>query len=949
MRLGNISPDCPNDHRYRVKLPIERSDSCFSPNSLPMPYSINQLAAILLLVTCPCIAVADEITPVSYPNRSDLLVYRDAQGTLQRVKTADDWQHRVNHIRTSMEAVMGRLPVDSPLPLDIQYGETTLLKHYSRRHVSFNVEQHDRLTGWLLVPNVANDRMPQAAIICLPGSSKAGKDNPVGLGNRAEMAYAHELACRGYVCLSLDYPILHDKEYPCDPYQLGYQSATMKGIVNHRRGIDLLQSLPFVDREKIGVIGHSLGGHNALFLAVFDQRIKAIVSSCGFNVFAKHNGGDIRAWSSRYYMPLIKTRYGDDPKKVPFDFTEVLAALAPRPVFANAPLHDQPDFEVSGVRDCFAAAMPVYTQIFDAKDHLQARHPDTGHRFPPTERQAAYAFLDKHLRRQHSGVDLTNGLAAHWPLQGSFQDRVNPNRTTVRVGKVDLDTDKTSAAFFGSEAHIAIDANDAPRIGKHDFSLATWVRCDEPSDSLPGDLISQYDVSKKRGFHLTLKSAPGSTTNQANWRHLQFGIDDDHSSRWRDCGRPGNATLAFALAVHNGHLYAGTCEPGIEQSGRVYRFAGGNQWVDCGAPDQSNSVTSLAVYRGELYAGTGKYRLAGSSLSESDNPNLGGRIFRYDDANRWVDCGQLPNTEAVGGMVVFQDRLYASSLYRPAGFFRYQPESSADQTDLWATLPVPTGLDLTSDLRVEKRVEALTVFDKHLYASSYDGGHVYRFDGEQWTDCGLLGNNTQTYSFAQYQGKLHVGTWPSGKVFRFENLNRWTDVGRLGEELEVMGMSVHNGRLIAGTLPLAEVYAYDGAQSWHRLTQLDSTPDVKYRRAWTMAEHDGELYCSTLPSGKVFAYSQGHQAVWGQPLPNRWCHVTAIKSGQQLRIYVDGELVAKSHLDEQANFDLNCESEMRIGSGMNGPLNGRLSDMRIYNRALNDAEIEALAKQSKPE
>jgi len=881
-----------------------------------MHHSIIRSAILLLLAVFPWVVIANEITPVVYPSRSDLLVYIDEHGTLQPIKTPDDWQQRVEHIRTSMEAVMGRLPANSPLPLETQYGETIALRHYTRRHITFAVEPGDRLTGWLLIPHTASDQTPQAAMICLPGSSPEGKDNPVGLGNRAEMAYAHELACRGYVCLALDYPILHAKEYQCDPYQLGYESATMKGIVNHRRGVDILQSLPFVDRDKIGVIGHSLGGHNALFLAVFDLRIKAIVPSCGFNVFAKHNGGDIRAWSSHYYMPLIKTRYQDDPGKVPFDFTEVLAALAPRPVFANAPLHDQPDFEVSGVRDCFAAAMPVYRQVFQAPDHLQVSYPDTGHRFPSAERQAAYAFLDKHLRRQPTTVDLNDSLAAHLPLRANDLDGTSPNRLPV---------------------------------GKQDFSLAMWVRCDEPSDSLPGDLISQYDVTKKRGFHLTLKSAPGSTTNQANWRHLQFGIDDDQSSPWRDCGRPGNATLGFALAVHDGNLYAGTCEPGIDQSGRVYRYAGGDRWIDCGAPDRSNSVTSLAVYRGKLYAGTGKYRLAGSSLAESENQNSGGRIYRYDDANRWIDCGQLPNTEAVGGMVVFQDRLYASSLYRPAGFFRYEPASPESGTGEWTSLPVPIGLDPTSDSMVEKRVEALTVYDKYLYASSYDGGHVYRFDGTAWTDCGQLGGNTQTYSFAQYQGKLHVGTWPSGKVYRFENLNQWTDVGRLGQELEVMGMSVHNGRLIAGTLPLAEVYAYDGGQSWQRMTQLDSTPDVKYRRAWTMAEHDGEVYCSTLPSGKVFAYSQGHQVAWGHPLPSRWCHVTAVKTSQQLRLYVDGELVAQSYLAEQANFDLDGNADLKIGSGMNGPLNGRLADVRFYLRTLADEEIEALAKQSKPQ
>jgi len=110
----------------------------------------------------------------------------------------------------------------------------------------------------------------------------------------------------------------------------------MKGIVNHRRAVGVLRSLPYVDPNRIGVIGHSLGGHNALFLAVFDPRVRVIVSSCGFNVLAKHHGGDITAWSRRYYMPWIENRYVNDPAKVPFDFTEVLGALSPRPIFINA-------------------------------------------------------------------------------------------------------------------------------------------------------------------------------------------------------------------------------------------------------------------------------------------------------------------------------------------------------------------------------------------------------------------------------------------------------------------------------------------------------------------------------------------------------------------------------------------------------------------------------------
>ncbi|MBI5686599.1 MAG: LamG domain-containing protein [Verrucomicrobia bacterium] len=492
-------------------------------------------------------------------------------------------------------------------------------------------------------------------------------------------------------------------------------------------------------------------------------------------------------------------------------------------------------------------------------------------------------------------------LAAHWALSG-----------------------ETRGAWPG------VPAERAPRLGKGDFTVAVWMQSDEVSDVAPGDLVSQYDPVKRRGFHLTLKSNMGVTSNQANWRHLQFGIDDDRASAWADCGRPGKALFAFALAVHDGALYAGTCEPGKGESGRVYRYAGGQQWTDCGAPDGANSVTAFAVHEGALYAGTGKYRVAGSALPESANATLGGRVLRYAGKDRWDDCGQLPQTEAVGGMVVFRGKLYASSLYKPAGFFRYEGGKR------WTDCGTPDG----------KRVQALTVHGGLLYASSYDGGRVYRYDGKAWTDCGQLGDNTQTYSFTSHEGRLLVGTWRSGRVYRFEDIGKWTDMGRLGEELEVMGMVVHNGRLIAGTLPLAEVYSYEGGATWKRLARLDLTPDVKYRRAWTMAEHDGHVYCSTLPSGKIFSFAAGRQVAWGQSLSSAWHHVAAVKSANNLALFVDGKMVAQTPEFDAAGYDLDTNAPLRIGAGANGPFNRRLSDVRIYRRALETAEIRQLAAKT---
>lgn len=485
---------------------------------------------------------------------------------------------------------------------------------------------------------------------------------------------------------------------------------------------------------------------------------------------------------------------------------------------------------------------------------------------------------------------------------------------------------------------VEVPAQDAPMLGQADFTWAMWVKVDEPRDRLTGDLISRYDVKTRRGYHLTLKSSAGVTSNQANDRHLQFGIDDNRDTPWRNCGRPGQALFAFSMAVHEGSLFAGTCEPGNEQSGRVYRYAGEQQWLDCGAPDRSNAVTAMAVFQGKLYVGTGKYRVAGSALKESENPHPGGKVFCYEGGNRWRDCGQLPDTEAVGGLVVFQGHLYASSLYRPAGFFRYDGEKN------WKSLPVPEVVDPPTGQTVRRRVVALTVHAGHIYAGSYDGGHVYRFNGNGWTDCGRLGDNTQTYSFAEYHGQLYVGTWPSGRVYRFEGINHWKDVGRLGDELEVMGMAVHNGRLIGGTLPLGEVYSYEGGTTWKKLARLDFTPDVKYRRVWTMAEHEGQLFASTLPSGKIFAYRAGQQAMWGHPLSPGWHHVAGVKSADRLTLYLDGRAVAITPPFDARSYQVDSNQPLRLASGSHGPLNGILADVRIYRRTLQPEEIQQLAR-----
>ncbi len=188
-----------------------------------------------------------------------------------------------------------------------------------------------------------------------------------------------------------------------------------------------------------------------------------------------------------------------------------------------------------------------------------------------------------------------------------------------------------------------------------------------------------------------------------------------------------------------------------------------------------------------------------------------------------------------------------------------------------------------------------------------------------------------------------MATWRSGRVYRFEDVGSWTDIGRLGEELEVMGMMVHNGRFIGGTLPLAQVHAYDGNGKWSLWQRLDFTPDVDYRRAWTMAEHAGEVYCSTLPSGKVWAARHGRQVSWDHTMPPGWHHIAAVKTDGRLALHVDGKQVAESTGFDLSSWNLESDAPLRLGSGMNGPFNGQLADLQIHERALSESEIQASA------
>lgn len=346
----------------------------------------------------PLLAESDHVPKIRGLSRSDLLEYRNASGALTKATFASEWEVRRKEALAAFQSVAGPLPgTEMRCALDMRDEEAEAdCGSYVRRFISYVSSPGGRVPAYLCIPKAVlkSGAAPVPAVLCLhPTENVIGHKVVVGLGGKPHRQYAAELAARGFVTLAPSYPLLAN--YQPDLKTLGFSSGTMKAVWDNIRGLDLLESLPFVKKEAgFAAIGHSLGGHNSIFTAVLEPRIRVVVSSCGFDSVLDYKDGNLKGWVQERYM-LKMGDYLGRPQDVPFDYYELIAALAPRPLFVNAPLRDS-NFKWDSVDRIAKAARTVYS-LHSAPDGITVAHPDCEHDFPDKERFAAYDIIAKVL------------------------------------------------------------------------------------------------------------------------------------------------------------------------------------------------------------------------------------------------------------------------------------------------------------------------------------------------------------------------------------------------------------------------------------------------------------------------------------------------------------------------------------------------------------------------
>jgi poly(3-hydroxybutyrate) depolymerase len=168
-----------------------------------------------------------------------------------------------------------------------------------------------------------------------------------------------------------------------------------KMVADVRGAVDALRNMEGIDSSRICVAGYSLGATVGLYAAALDDRIAGVISVAGFTPMrlstAEKGIEGIRAWSHLHgLLPRLGFFVGHEAH-VPYDYHEVLACIAPRPVLVVAPAMDK-DAIAGDVRLCVNEAEKIY-RLYGASDQLQLFVPDDYSRFSTEMRDKAYRWL----------------------------------------------------------------------------------------------------------------------------------------------------------------------------------------------------------------------------------------------------------------------------------------------------------------------------------------------------------------------------------------------------------------------------------------------------------------------------------------------------------------------------------------------------------------------------
>ena len=313
------------------------------------------------------------------PALSPLLA--DAQN--EPIQSLTAWKEKRALIRKRWLDFIG--PLDpNPDPPSLRVLKTDHPVGVTRQLVEYEGEPGMRVRGYLISPRQTSE--PRPGVVALHSTVDHTIRQPAGVEGVPQKAFGLRLAQMGVVTFSPECFLWHGPEsrsYEEQAERFQRRHPGSKGMAkmlfDASRGLDVLEHLEQVDSERMGAIGHSLGAKEALYLAAFDERVRAAVSSEG------GIGTSFSNWDASWYL-------GEGIKDFGHDHHELLALIAPRPFLLIG------GGAADGEKSCpyVKAALPVY-ELHERPRRIGLLNHGQGHAMPPVAEHRAYQWLLTYL------------------------------------------------------------------------------------------------------------------------------------------------------------------------------------------------------------------------------------------------------------------------------------------------------------------------------------------------------------------------------------------------------------------------------------------------------------------------------------------------------------------------------------------------------------------------
>jgi dienelactone hydrolase len=290
------------------------------------------------------------------------------------VRTGEDFKSHCDMIRRRMLKDMNLDPLPERIDLDPHYSEPIDHPWCVIRRVAIQLWPGVYSRGLLYMPKNLPEK-PAPAVLCPHGHEVEGYAD-VDLQKRFLM-----LAKLGFVVFVT--PQDHHEDLP-----RGFSNQTYM-VWDNMRGLDFLQSLPEVDRNRLGVTGLSGGGLQSQMLVALDSRLKA-ATIAGMTCEYREILGDNWTHCHCNHWPNIMS-YTDQPEITMLGFPAAIQYLTMNDWTATFAANDFPTIQT------------IYREN-GHPDKTEVVYWPTPHTYDKPKRERTYWWMEKWVRGNRKAV-----------------------------------------------------------------------------------------------------------------------------------------------------------------------------------------------------------------------------------------------------------------------------------------------------------------------------------------------------------------------------------------------------------------------------------------------------------------------------------------------------------------------------------------------------------------